>query len=46
MNGIKRFVVLGAFLLGAADAEKSAEQVVRSDAGHAGCYYGTWAYTR
>ena len=46
MNGIKRFVVLGAFLLGAADADKSAEQVVRSDAGHVGCYYGTWAYTR
>ena len=40
MNGIKTIVVLGAFLLGAANADD------RIDAGHVGCYYGTWAYTR
>jgi len=46
MSGIKQIVALGAFLVVAADAHRSAGQVVRSDAGHVGCYYGAWAYTR
>ena len=46
MSGVQKIIVLGAFLLGAANAQ----QVVRSDAEtgqkHVGCYYGVWAYTR
>ena len=46
MSGVQKMIALGAFLLGAANAQ----QVVRSDAEtgqkHVGCYYGVWAYTR
>ena len=43
MSGVNKIVaLLGAFLVGAADAQ----QVVRDDAGHVGCYYDAWAYTR
>ena len=49
MRGVQKIVALGAFLLGAANAQ-SMQQVVRSDAEtgekHVGCYYGVWAYTR
>ena len=47
MSGVNKIVaLLGAFLVGAADADKSAQQVVTGDAGHVGCYYDAWAYTR
>ena len=50
MSGIKNIIALGAFLLGAVNAQDSLHQVVRSDAEtgqkHVGCYYGVWAYTR
>ena len=46
MNRAKQMIALGAFLLGAVNAQ----QVVRSDSEtgqkHVGCYYGVWAYTR
>ena len=49
MRGVEKIVALGAFLLGAANAQ-SLQQVIRSDAAtgekHVGCYYGVWAYTR
>ena len=47
MSGVNKIVaLLGAFLVGPADADKSAQQVVRGDAGHVGCSYDHWAYTR
>ena len=50
MSGVKKMIALGAFLLGAVNAENSPQQVARSDAEtgqkHVGCYYGVWAYTR
>ena len=50
MSGVKKIIALGAFLLGAVNAQNSVHQGVRSDAEtgqkHVGCYYGVWAYTR
>ena len=50
MSRVQKIVALGAFLLGAVNADQGFQQVVKTDAEtgqkHVGCYYGVWAYTR
>ena len=43
MSGVQKIIALGAFFLGAVNAQHSPQQTGQK---HVGCYYGVWAYTR